>query len=63
MVKPCLIENRSIASEGGRPVPDRRNEVEALIAATALIHGLRVVTRNIRDFEGTGVVLVDPWQG
>ena len=44
-------------------VPDRRNEADALIAATALIHGLTVVTRNIRDFEGAGVVLVDPWQG
>lgn len=43
-------------------VPDRRNEADALIAATALIHGLTVVTRNVRDFEGTGVVLVDPWQ-
>ncbi|MBB3656064.1 hypothetical protein FHX15_001277 [Rhizobium sp. BK650] len=44
-------------------IPDRRNEVDALIAATALIHGLTVVTRNIRDFEGTGVVVIDPWQG
>jgi predicted nucleic acid-binding protein len=44
-------------------VPDRRNEVDALIAATALVHGLTVVTRNVRDFEGTGVVVVDPSQG
>jgi predicted nucleic acid-binding protein len=44
-------------------IPDRRNEVDALIAATALVHGLAVVTRNIRDFEGTGVVVIDPWQG
>lgn len=44
-------------------VPDRRNEADALIAATALVQGLTVVTRNIRDFEGTGAVLVDPWQG
>lgn len=44
-------------------VPARRNEVDALIAATALIHNLAVVTRNIRDFEGTGVVLIEPWQG
>lgn len=43
-------------------VPDRRNEADALIAATALVHGLAIVTRNVRDFEGTGVVLVDPWQ-
>jgi predicted nucleic acid-binding protein len=44
-------------------IPDRRNEADALIAATALVHGLTVVTRNIQDFDGTGVVLVDPWQG
>jgi predicted nucleic acid-binding protein len=44
-------------------VPDPRNEADALIAATALVHGLTVVTRNVGDFEGTGVVVVDPWQG
>jgi predicted nucleic acid-binding protein len=44
-------------------IPDRRNEVDALIAATALVHGLTVVTRNVRDFEGTGVIVIDPWQG
>lgn len=42
-------------------IPDRRNEADAIIAATALVHGLVVVTRNIQDFQGTGVVLVDPW--
>ncbi|MGV8938642.1 MAG: type II toxin-antitoxin system VapC family toxin [Allorhizobium sp.] len=44
-------------------IPDRRNEVDALIAATALVHGLTVVTRNVKDFEGTGAVIVDPWLG
>lgn len=43
-------------------IPDRRNEADALIAATALIHGLTVVTRNIKDFEGTGAILVNPWR-
>ncbi|MBD9488160.1 MULTISPECIES: type II toxin-antitoxin system VapC family toxin [unclassified Ensifer] len=43
-------------------IPDRRNEADALIAATALVHDMIVVTRNVRDFEGTGVVVVDPWQ-
>jgi predicted nucleic acid-binding protein len=42
-------------------VPDRRNEADALIAATAIVHGLMVVTRTIQDFQGTGIVLVDPW--
>ncbi|WP_105383543.1 type II toxin-antitoxin system VapC family toxin [Neorhizobium alkalisoli] len=43
-------------------IPDRRNEADALIAATALVHGLPVVTRNVQDFDGTGVILVDPWR-
>ena len=43
-------------------VPDRRGERDALIAATALIHGMAVVTRNVADFEPTGVTIVDPWQ-
>lgn len=42
-------------------VPDRRSEADALIAATALVHGLAVVTRNIRDFDGAGVVVINPW--
>lgn len=44
-------------------IPDRRNEVDALIAATALVHNLTVATRNVRDFDGTGVIIADPWQG
>lgn len=44
-------------------VPDRRNEADALIAATALVHDLSVVTHNVKDFEGTGVIVINPWQG
>jgi len=36
---------------------------DALIAATALIHGLTMVTRNVKGFEGTGAIIVDPWLG
>lgn len=43
-------------------VPDKRGERDALIAATALVHGMTVVTRNVVDFEGTGVAVLDPWQ-
>jgi len=44
-------------------VPDRRSdERNALIAATALVHGMAVVTRNVADFQPTGVSVVDPWQ-
>ena len=42
-------------------VPDPKPERDALIAATALTHGLTVVTRNTADFEGTGVQLINPW--
>jgi hypothetical protein len=43
-------------------VPDPRAERGALIAATALVHGLTVATRNIADFESTGVALINPWE-
>jgi len=42
-------------------VPDPRAERDALIAATALVHGMTVVTRNVADFEPTGVSLLNPW--
>jgi predicted nucleic acid-binding protein len=42
-------------------VPDPRAERDALIAATALVHGMIVVTRNIADFAATGVPLLNPW--
>ena len=42
-------------------VPDPRAERDALIAATALVHGMRVVTRNVADFAATGVPLLNPW--
>ena len=43
-------------------VPDRRPEADALIAATALVHGMSVVTRNVADFAPTGVEVVNPWE-
>jgi predicted nucleic acid-binding protein len=43
-------------------VPDRRSDRDALIAATALVHGMTMVTRNVSGFVGTGAVLFDPWQ-
>ena len=44
-------------------VPNRRGERDALIAATALVHGMTVVTRNVADFKPTGVSLFNPWEG
>ena len=42
-------------------VPDPRSDRDALIAATALVHGMTVVTRNATDFEATGVSVLNPW--
>jgi predicted nucleic acid-binding protein len=42
-------------------VPDPRSERDAIIAATALAHGMTVVTRNVADFEATGVAIINPW--
>ena len=44
-------------------VPDPRSDRDALIAATALVHGMTVVTRNINDFVATKVELLNPWEG
>ncbi|MFZ0735257.1 MAG: type II toxin-antitoxin system VapC family toxin, partial [Candidatus Sulfotelmatobacter sp.] len=38
-----------------------RSDRDALIAATALVHGLTVATRNVADFEGMGVDVLNPW--
>ena len=42
-------------------VPDPRAERDAIIAATAIVHGMTVVTRNVADFEPTKVQIFDPW--
>lgn len=43
-------------------VPTRRPDRDALIAATALVHGMAVVTRNISDFAPMDVATVNPWE-
>jgi len=41
-------------------VPDRKGERDALIAATSLVYGFAVVTRNYHDFKNTGAVVINP---
>jgi len=43
-------------------VPDPRSVRDCLIAATALVHRMTVVTRNVADFESSGVALLNPWE-
>lgn len=42
-------------------VPNPMPHIDAWIAATALVHDLVVVTRNVKDFEQTGAKLFNPW--
>lgn len=51
----CLVAAR-LALLPSRDIPD------LLIAATALVHDLTVVTRNVKHFEDTGVRIINPWE-
>jgi toxin FitB len=43
-------------------VPNPRPDRDGYIAATALVHGLAVVTRNVSDFDGMGLTVINPWE-
>lgn len=43
-------------------IPNPHSDRDAIIAATALVYGMIVVTRNVSDFESTGVKLLNPWK-
>lgn len=44
-------------------VPDPHPVRDGLIAATALVHGMTVVTRNVEDFASAGAKVLNPWRG
>jgi len=51
-----------VANRWGQITADRsRPVVDTLIAATALVHGMTLVTRNVSDVAGTGVTVLNPW--
>jgi len=43
-------------------VPDPRSDRDAMIAATAMVHGMTMVTRNVDDFKLTDVEILNPWE-
>jgi hypothetical protein len=43
-------------------VPDPRSDRDALIAATGIVHAMPIITRNVADFEPTGVKIINPWE-
>jgi hypothetical protein len=58
-----LPVNTAVALRGAQlQVPNPHPVQDGLIAATALVHGMTVVTRNTADFASTGVKVVNPWR-
>jgi predicted nucleic acid-binding protein len=58
-----LVVDSAVARRSARlHVPDPRPLRDGLIAATALVHGMTVVTRNVVDFARTGVPTLNPWE-
>lgn len=56
-----VLDAEMVKTAAGLHVPDPRPERDAFIAATALVRGLTVATRNTADFEKFGVPIVNPW--
>jgi hypothetical protein len=46
-----------LVAQAGRPLP----AIDSLLAATALTHGLTLITRNLKDFQHPDLTVLDPW--
>ena len=58
-----LAVDTAVAQRSARlPMPELRPVRDGLIAGTALVHGMTLVTRNVADFEPTGVSVLNPWE-
>ena len=55
------VDTAVVLRSAKQHVPNPRPFRDGLIAATALVHGMTVVTRNLADFEATGVAMLNPW--
>lgn len=55
------ISEAIVLRSAGLQVPDRMPDLDVLIAGTALEHRLTLITRNVGDFAGRGVALLNPW--
>ncbi|MDP3510732.1 MAG: type II toxin-antitoxin system VapC family toxin [Candidatus Melainabacteria bacterium] len=42
-------------------VPNQRSDRDSLIAATAIVHGMTIVTRNVKDFDFDELKVINPW--
>jgi predicted nucleic acid-binding protein len=55
----AYAELKGTRDRAGRPIAG----YDAMIAAIAQVHGAEVATRNVKDFEGCSVAVLDPWRG
>ncbi|GAA3657728.1 type II toxin-antitoxin system VapC family toxin [Microbacterium marinilacus] len=55
------VDERVALAAAGFQAPDPMPQMDALIAATALVHGVTLVTRNVKDVERTGIAILNPW--
>lgn len=56
------VDERTAVTAAALHIPDPMPEMDALIAATATVRDLVLVTRNTSDFQRTGVPLLNPWE-
>jgi predicted nucleic acid-binding protein len=56
------IDDRVATRCAALHIPNRKPDRDALLAATALVHGMTVVTRNEKDFTASGVAVLNPWK-
>ena len=58
-----LVVDTAVAQRSAKlHIRDPRSDRDAIIAATALVHSMTVVTRNVDDFKQTGVDILNPWE-